>query len=198
MRSIGIGALTEMINVMLLCSFFFWSFNCLVLFKLFGWCQWSYWQLPSETTENQAHLAFSELCWEVLIFASHWSETVQKLPYWSRVVCVKRLTGFIPNPWVSQGGSGSVGVFFFFQWCNSTLQSSHDDNKARKHFDLLSLLCLLLFSDMLCTVEAFQQLSLEGQILKTCNYWICYIWILSNHMPVELRVVACLNCVALI
>lgn len=45
------------------------------------------------------------------------------------------------------------------------LQSSHDD-KDRKLFDLLSLLCLPLFSDMLYTVKAFQQVSLEGQILK--------------------------------
>lgn len=47
------------------------------------------------------------------------------------------------------------------------LQSSHDDkNNARTPFDLLSLLCLLSFSDILHTVEAFQQLSLKGQIRK--------------------------------
>lgn len=43
--------------------FFFWSFNCFVLFKLFCWCQWSYWELLSDIIENQACLAFSELCW---------------------------------------------------------------------------------------------------------------------------------------
>lgn len=57
--------------------------------------------------------------------------------------------------------------FFFFQGCNSMLRSSQYEDKARKHFDLLSLLCLLLFSDMLYMVEAFQQISLEGQFLKT-------------------------------
>lgn len=47
------------------------------------------------------------------------------------------------------------------------VQSSHDEDKARKYFDLFSPLHLLLFSDMLCMVEAFQQMDLEGQFLKT-------------------------------
>lgn len=47
------------------------------------------------------------------------------------------------------------------------IQSSHDEDKARIHFDLLSPLHLLLFSDMLCMVEASQQIDLEGQFLKT-------------------------------
>lgn len=47
------------------------------------------------------------------------------------------------------------------------LQGSHDEAKARKHFDLLSSLHLLLFSDTLSMVEAFQQIDPEGEFLKT-------------------------------
>lgn len=47
------------------------------------------------------------------------------------------------------------------------LQSSHDEDKARKLSDLLSSFFLLLFTDVLCMVEAFQQISLEVPFLKT-------------------------------
>lgn len=146
-----------MISVMLLSSFFFWSFNCLVFIwafllvsvKLLTAASRDYWK-PNTSYVFRVVLRVTHFCFTLI-------RTSSKFTLRSWVVCAKRPTGLIPNPRVSQGGVWISWVFFLLSVMQQHASSLSWWEKVRKHFDLLSLLCLLLFSDMLCTVEPFQQ-----------------------------------------